>query len=124
MKREIKFRVWDKKEKKMFQVETLYLYMLTTEKRPLIQYTGLKDKKRKEIYEGDIVAYGISRIVGQNRRKIPGTVVWEDAGAYFRIKSPANDTGLVFNAYPDELWCEVIGNIYENPEFLPKTIEG
>jgi uncharacterized phage protein (TIGR01671 family) len=84
----------------------------------LMQYTGLKDRNGTEIYEGDIVRYGISVTPGQSARKSPGIVVWQDEGAYFRIKFPESETGLAFSSYVDELWCEVIGNIHENGDLL------
>ncbi len=62
------------------------------------QYTGLKDKNSKEIYEGDIIDNGV--------------VIFDKKTASFDIKN-----GII------RLWGiteqnEVIGNIYENPELL------
>ena len=75
------------------------------------QYTGLKDKNGERIFEGDIVRY----------RTVIGIVNWHIG--CFCIKNyttnnyynnPAID--IILNEYPNEI--EIIGNIYDNPEFL------
>lgn len=72
----------------------------------LMQYTGLKDKDGKEIYEEDIV----KGIFYQGKPEI-STVKWLEKGAAF-----------IFFGYPMNVHglhdVEVIGNIYENPELL------
>ena len=69
------------------------------------QYTGLKDKNGKEIYEGDILA---------RLYNVPWTVKYTDKG--YRA-FPNIDSGLYFdcNDFKD---CEVIGNIHENPDYI------
>ena len=83
----------------------------------LMQYTGLKDKNGKEIYEGDIV-----QILPKNRTTYysrMNTFVVE----YMELDNCGDcteDSGIGFNFYlkdPSED-LEVIGNIYENPELL------
>jgi uncharacterized phage protein (TIGR01671 family) len=118
--REIKFRAWDG-ENMMCNLDSINLEELrlgvfsedgeTHKPATYMQYTGLKDKNGKEIYEGDIVKV--------NNRSSLYEVVWETSGAYFRVKSQLSDSGFAFHVldqYNDRL--EVIGNIYENPELL------
>lgn len=74
----------------------------------LMQYTGLKDKNGKEIYEGDIV-------VGYfNCKKIIGWIFYGSDATFFIQREGLYGIGL--NNVED--WAEIIGNIYENPELL------
>ena len=74
----------------------------------LMQYTGLKDKNGKEIYEGDIV---------QETGGLPCEVYWRDEAAGFEFVYVGNS--WMPNVDAVGRWFEVIGNIYENPELLP-----
>jgi hypothetical protein len=122
--REIKFRAWDKEEEKMLIVAEIDFhqkhlwgvwyesetrqgnYKLLLDNAILMQYTGLKDKNEKEIYEGDIV------IPHKAPYKIdePCEIIYFGAG--FTPKGWGT-SGLMY----DYDW-EVIGNIYENGELL------
>ena len=74
----------------------------------LLQFTGLKDKNGKEIYEGDII------IIHANKRRPEyiGQVVYTEKDTLFEIAIGKNDW------MPIETTNEVIGNIYETPELL------
>ena len=73
------------------------------------QYTGLKDKNGKEIYEGDITNNGIIRF--GRIEEINGI------GFYLESHFSRNVFGELFRFTTP---FEVIGNIYENPELLEK----
>ena len=116
--REIKFRAWDDFKKKMI-TEDVSSYCSFKDNgvvncfNPLgnniiMQYTGLKDKNGKEIYEGDIVNGGI-----YDGSYCYGKIVFKNACFY------AESIGR-FNEGISEHWqhFEVIGNIYENPDLL------
>lgn len=110
--REIKFRAWTGNE--MLIVGELTLFMdghfnvndeFPISQGDLMQYTGLKDKNGKEIYEGDITSRGV---ITFSRGKFQGT--------YFDSK------GNLEEDWEDDLYLnkdiEIIGNIYENQELL------
>lgn len=139
MIREIKFRAWDKRRKvyakaiqttnqswkgyrdKTFVSKGVMRFSKWFLSRFIIeQYTGLKDKNGKEIYEGDIFRNTIN---GGTWR-----VSWDEKGAAFWVDSGVAGCNLV-----DSDWdrnnrkcgfirknCEVIGTIHENPELLEK----
>jgi len=69
------------------------------------QYTGLKDKNDKEIYEGDIVK--------ANMDFGPGGMAEQTTSIYW----DENVGGWQFN-YFDKATIEIIGNIHDNPELL------
>lgn len=78
----------------------------------LMQYTGLKDKNRKEIYEGDVVK------VFTNKEWRIGIIIYEHSG--FTIDVTNNKELKYGRTSIIENLTEVIGNIYENPELLEK----
>lgn len=78
----------------------------------LMQSTGLHDKNGKKIFEGDIVKMAKD--------------VYSDPTYYEVIRHRGGAYRLESNQHGCELWlrhtnCEVIGNIYENPELLEVT---
>ena len=73
----------------------------------LMQYTGLKDKNGKEIYEGDIV---VLLDLEHDEELLITSVKWSEQGLNFNVYPCHN---------PKENWL-VIGNIYENPELMEK----
>ena len=119
MDREIKFRAWDKDNKKMLQVKSIHfsdsgdcivinpLEFISLEFLELMQYTGLKDKNDVEIYEGDIVK---SRNGTCGRINIH-IIEWNN---FYTGFNPLRQDESNFNRESSE----VIGNIYENQELL------
>jgi uncharacterized phage protein (TIGR01671 family) len=122
--REIKFRVWDKESKILYQKiwnlqwcingirfawddyensdgETMITELIKNSYE-LMQYTGLLDKNGKEIYEGDILKFNTK---GGN--EMVYQVKWKGKG--FKPTRMSEDN-------QEEI--EIIGNIYENPELL------
>lgn len=142
--RTIKFRGWSEKTKTMFfynswftldQGNTLcfehneqHHYVDASDvdhpaRVVLMQSTGLKDCKGKEIYEGDIISIhgsGINSVGDPDfHRKI---VKWIDDEAcfyFYQINGERQVAGFTFCAN-NLRNMEIIGNIYENPDLIPK----
>jgi len=75
---------------------------------PIMQYTGLKDKNGKEVYEGDIIQYVINSYYSCGDRE---EVKYQYGGFY-----PFSIAGWEGSTESHEI--ELIGNIHENPELL------
>ena len=112
--REIKFRVWDKLNKEMINVESINFQERRVYKNDvsyrnfndteLMEYTGLKDMKGKEIYEGDILF--------ETFREEYFKVVFENGS----FRAEVDEYSLDLEDYANI--CEIVGNIYENPELM------
>ena len=122
--REIKFRIWDAENKIIKHIMCFYsdeqieyrngMAIIALNKKRgddfvLMQYTGVKDKYGKEIYEGDIVRY--------NDRQI-GVIVWEHTSFVLKLLNDKKNTIILWYDVDTKDNIEVIGNIYENPELL------
>jgi uncharacterized phage protein (TIGR01671 family) len=116
--REIKFRVWDVAQK--IWMNYLYIDIVTwipsgNNKMDFIyqQYTGLKDRNNKKIYEGDILS---SSVVGRTDLLASIAEVKFDNGRFYVAYR-----GLYAIMLDDQRFTKiVIGNIFQNPELLKK----
>lgn len=79
------------------------------------QYTGLKDKNGKKIFEGDIVSFidYTSTESGYSEQQCVGKVIWIDEEACFSVTNR-----LATESYEVLDECEIINNIYDTPELL------
>ena len=120
--RAIKFRAWDKTLNKVHSwsiIENHFTFeeLLDTNFFEAMQYTGLKDKNGTEIYDGDYIRYSMRTINGSVFTHV--CRVFQHESGTWRIEGYHEDNhsyetkGTVYAAH---LICEVIGNIYENPE--------
>lgn len=148
MSREIKFRAWMPNLKSMYQGHSVSIsiggavhYLHTSGEWEcdidentgdragnvvLMQYTGLKDKNGKEIYEGDIIPMkiGVQEYaywqVDDPNASLNGFISWDIYQLCWHILFPQNKYGLVsarfgYGGFPE---IEVIGNIYEYKELI------
>ncbi len=140
--KEVKFRVYDKTNKKMIYMPDFVIapifttdgayeivamkserelglgdtdkYVPIPDQSELMQYTGLKDIKKREIYEGDIIE-----------------ILHHDYLTYHKVVYCAEETYPAFDLEPvisdewnslqyavEELGVAIRGNIYENPDLL------
>ena len=129
--REIKFRAWLKEERKMVNVETLFiginrlcfgnsktedLFFRDFEEVELMQYTGLKDKNGKEIYDGDIVL-----VESGGTSTWYKTVIKFKEGAFIASLIDGEDYIYIFNRGFDSNDFEILGNFYENKNLLEEN---
>lgn len=106
--REIKFRVFDKKNNKWLNDNDIKLkldwnydtFWIYHKQISIMQLTWLKDKNWKEIFEGDIVNIAKDNWISNKKLEVK----WDKWG-FFPLTLYA-------------LECEIIGNIYENPNLL------
>ena len=118
--RDIKFRIYDKDRKAMYHllenklsfgrfegdraVDWEDVFADKHEELEIMQYTGLKDKNGKEIYEGDIAKYG----------NMTGKIMFLEG--WFVLSDFEEQEEWTLAYILDEI--EVIGNIYDNKNLL------
>ncbi len=111
--REIKFRVWNTVHKRMdWAMQVSGNKIIQDEHNMVLQFTGLKDKNGKEIYEGDIIN-DFGNFEGADR--IGFVIFLEEHGA-FMFDGFCGYPYFVRQGSSKE--CEIIGNKFENPELL------
>ena len=114
----LKFRVWNKHKKEMVCLSTIFNKTITI---PIVisQYTGAKDKRGKDIYEGDILYSCVELINVQSgqptgkMRKTISIVKWLNNKCCFSYDNMFPMSLNIVSKYK-----KIIGNIYENPKLI------
>ena len=133
--KEVRFRAWHVKEKKMYyRAYQRFFSVVLCDRDPIIddgrgkpvkrawygdcfllESTGIEDKARKEIFEGDIVNV---RFRDKSFRGVVGPIPDTfGAGKIHTMKDLLLKNGVA--GYPENLEIEVLGNEFEDPELLP-----
>ena len=140
-----KFRVWDRKDKTLKEVQEIrwdrdgriiHLVLdnkdLTSDKITkygisnvkMMQYTGLKDCEGQEIYEGDVVEVDTLAIEHYNKKvkgeikKVDGCYTVEFFQPVYDVEKEINRNRLYLKCFTINRAAKIIGNKYENPELL------
>ena len=121
--REIKFRVWDREENVMAYGIGLNLEYFVNEnqgKYEILQYTGLKDKNEKEIYEGDILKCDEAEHIFDMETRVlqsfnNASVTFYDGSFMYNPRCNKNQPHQLLSLARN---IEIIGNIYENPNLI------
>lgn len=119
--RKLKFKVWDKKNKKWVENDKSLLCQLVIWKTAttfelssgedfeIVQFTGIEDKKGNDVYERDII-----RVKYRNPDSEDGLPIW-----YENHEVGPLEVLIFFEDFIRE--GEVIGNVFETPELLKKV---
>lgn len=121
-----KFRAWLKNDKEMIDVDEIHFddgqldfigdaitFMRDADEIELMQSTGLKDKNRQEIFEGDVVRQVRTQPTTEN--EIVVGIVTMIEGAWLIMNDSEQLASYLWSETDTN---EIIGNIYENPELL------
>ena len=137
MNREIKFRFWGNfgelnEEEDVCEMKMLYGNRFCFfESEPIndlfdcrnfqvMQYTGLKDKNGKEIYEGDIVSIEYGKgVVEYSEKQAMFIINWIGDNESYNESLAYNPRNYIYGKTRKDI--EIIGNIYENPEFTQSS---
>lgn len=113
--REIKFRFYSKHLGKFVAPDdSIFVGALKDPSMNPMQFTGLTDRNGTEIYEGDIV----TNFARTNDMKLRSyQIYWNDVQARFSAKDHRAKSSTAIDDFSMNQ-CEVVGNIYENPELL------
>lgn len=127
----IKFRLWDKANKKMSKsfdpltsagaialLETVAGRKLRSSQLVKLQFTGLKDKNGRDIYNCDIIKSKFGEII--EIASVPGAFIAHVRQGGYNSNTRGCDTFSLASAMFSELECEVVGNVFENRQIIKR----
>lgn len=87
------------------------------------QYTGLRDRNGKEVYEGDIVFWIAPDLKGRGKG-MQGAIIWDAptmSWAILNDKPTSDGRPMIISRPFDKKHLEIVGNIFDNPELMERA---